>query len=860
MVTEPVRGAGDEPAGNTGAPSTSSGDGREARDEPHAADAHAHAEAAVDPAWRARHERYHDAGRIGRGGMAEVRRVRDHTLGRLVAMKMLPWDSVDSARARQRFFDEMRTTAALQHPGIVPVHDSGELPDGRLWFTMKEVRGVTLRAAIRELYEGDGEKWSLRRLVEVLARACEAVAYAHSRGVVHRDLKPENLMIGEFGEVLVMDWGLVKNLRIRRDEPREHASEQDGVEGGDSIDSAEELDGALRTMPGDVMGTPAYMSPEQAQGDIGHLGPPSDVYALGAVLYEILSGRPPYLGSVRAVWRLVRAGVAPQPVEAMTDLRFAAPPELAALCRRAMARDPSDRFADAGQLGAAVRAWLDGAYRRDQALALVEEARRMWPRLEELQGRARQLGEQARAALGALKPYAPASAKAEGWALEDRAAKLRREAAVEEVGWFQRLRAALNEVPDLPEAHELLADHYRDRLAAAEEARQVDQAAQYEALLRDHDRGKHAAFLGGRATLSLVTEPEGAEVSLYRHVEIDRVLVPEYAGELGKAPLHEVPVTKGSYLLRVRAPGYEGLAYPVFVGRGEHWSGVAPGESAPRPIRLMARGELASDEVIVPAGWFIAGGDPEAGESLPRLRLWAEAFAVQRAPVTNRQYLDFLNDLVRTGRGSDAVIACPRAGLGTARVSAGTVLFERDREGLFHLAPSAAPEDEELEWPIVFVDWHGASRYAEWRREKTGKPYRLLNELEWEKAARGVDGRLLPWGDHVDPSFACMLGSREGDPARVPVTRYPTDCSPYGVRGMAGNVRDWCINDWKPDGAAAPDGRIRIDPADPASTEQRSARGGAWTSVPAFCRLAARFAAPPGSRFGGAGFRLARSI
>ena len=853
LQTEAVAGAkqgGEEPAG---ASSTLPGDRAGNGEAPPSQQGEPASDPGVDPAWRSRHERYYDVGRIGRGGMAEVRRVRDHALGRLVAMKMLPWDSVDSAKSRQRFFDEMRTTAALQHPGIVPVHDSGELPDGRLWFTMKEVRGVTLRAAIQELHEGADDRWSLRRLIEVLARACEAIAYAHSRGVVHRDLKPENLMIGEFGEVLVMDWGLVKNLRIRKEVVREQTADLDSL---DSIDGMEDSLDSLRTLPGDVMGTPAYMSPEQAQGDLPQIGPRSDVYSLGAVLYEILCGQPPHLGSVRVVWKLVKAGVAPRPPDSYTGLRISVPPELSALCARAMARAPEDRFADAGQLGAAVRAWLDGAYKRDRAIALVDEARRMSPRLQQREERARQLEEKARAALGALKPYAPASAKAEAWALEDSAAQLRREAAVEEVVWCQRLRSALNEVPDLPEAHELLADYYRERLARAEEARQSDQAAQYEALLRDHDRGKHAAFLNGHATLSLVTEPAGAEVSLYRYIEVDRVLVLEYAGELGRTPLHEVPVTKGSYVLEVRAPGHQKLVYPVFVGRGEHWSGVAPGESAPRPIPMMREGELSQDEVYVPAGWFIAGGDREAAESLPRTRVWADGLVVRRFPVTNREYLEYLNDLVASGRAEEAASRAPRGGFGRSNAP----LFTQGAGGEFQLAGSTVPREEELQWPVAFIDWHNAVAYAAWLSERTGKPWRLLNELEWEKAARGVDGRLAPWGDHVDPAFACMLTSHESEPRRVGVTRYPMDNSPYGVRGMAGNVRDWCINVWKPDGPELKGGVLQLDPADPSNDDPRSARGGSWTTIPLFCRLAGRFADKPSWRFGGVGFRLARGV
>jgi serine/threonine-protein kinase len=161
---------------------------------------------------------------------------------------------------------------------------------------------------------------------------------------------------------------------------------------------------------------------------------------------------------------------------------------------------------------------------------------------------------------------------------------------------------------------------------------------------------------------------------------------------------------------------------------------------------------------------------------------------------------------------------------------------------------------------VAFVSWHGALGYARWLAARTGKPWRLLNELEWEKAARGVDGRRVPWGDFVDPTFACMLGSHPGVPGRLPVDGYPVDESPYGARGMAGNVRDWCVNVWKPDGPEVRGGVAQVEAAEGGDPALRAARGGSWTTAPNLCRLAGRFAAEPAERFGGLGFRLARPV
>ena len=262
----------------------------------------------------------------------------------------------------------------------------------------------------------------------------------------------------------------------------------------------------------------------------------------------------------------------------------------------------------------------------------------------------------------------------------------------------------------------------------------------------------------------------------------------------------------------------------------------------------------------MPAGWFLSGGDPAAGDSLPRRRCWAEGIIVQRDPVTNAAYLAFLNELVASGREPEALAACPRVALGRTRAGEDALAFARDDGGAFHLAPSAASVADELLWPVAFVSWRGAARYARWLAARTGKSWRLPGELEWEKAARGVDGRLVPWGDFVDPSFACMLGSHPGPLSRAPIDAYELDTSPYGVRGLGGNVRDWCLDVWKPGGPEVRDGAVVVTIPLDSDASLRVARGGTWTTAPTFCRAAARFAAGPAERFGGVDFRLARSL
>jgi serine/threonine-protein kinase len=785
-------------------------------------------------------ERYRDVRRLGSGGFGEVRLVIDHRLERTVAMKILRPEALTPALSA-RFLAEIKLSASLHHPGIVPVHDYGELEDGRLWFTMDEVRGRTLRAMLDEAFAVPGgvTGGTRRRLLDVFARVCEAVAYAHSQGVIHRDLKPENVMVGDFGRVLVMDWGIARRIGA-------------GPEAGPSSSPSPSRLPKDQTQAGDVLGTPAYMAPEQARGDLRLIGLTADVYSLGAILYHILSGARPYAEAGNMVLARVLSGP-PKPID------VAGVPELVVICERAMARNPARRHADAGALAAEIDTFLSGAQRRERALAELAKAAARLPQIARLRAQAEALRAEAKQLLDLVRPFDPVEAKLPGWEREDEAERLGREAALGETLWEQEVHGALAIDPDLPEAHAALADCYRDRVIEAERSRRPADAARFELLLRTHDRGPYAAFLSGMGALTLVTEPAGARVTLCRYVLRRRRLVPEVVEEIGPTPIVDRPLPHGSYLLRIAAQGRAEVAYPVLIERGERWDGCPPGGGEPYPIPLPRAGEMGEDEVYVPAGWCWTG-DPEALDGLPRQRVWIDGFVVGRFPVTNEEYLAFLNDLLAQGREEEAVAACPRSNRGTMAGADDRPGYDRGPDGRFRLEAVGPREVWQPRGPVVLITWHDAMAYGRWLAARSGLPYRLLDELEREKAAAGVDGRLYPWGDHFDPTWARVVSSHPDAVSRVEVDGYPLDESPYGLRGGAGNSRDFCLGVWTLAGPAIRDGRVVIEPAPREGDERRSVRGGAWVAVHTNCRVAARFASRPEQRWSTTGLRVARSL
>jgi serine/threonine-protein kinase len=316
-----------------------------------------------------------------KGGLGQVSVAIDQELDRPVALKEIQDCHADEPHSRARFVQEAEITGKLEHPGIIPVYGLGHDASGRPFYAMRFIQGDSLKEAIAA-FHGDGalkrdagaRSLRLRDLLRRFTDVCNAVAYAHARGVLHRDLKPGNIMLGPYGETLVVDWGLAKPLgRSSSAEP----PPSDGPALAEGPIRLSALSGSrAETVAGSLVGTPAYASPEQVAGRLDLLGPHSDVYGLGATLYALLTGRPPVeANEMEEVLRRVQKGAIPPP----RSIDPTIPRPLEAVCLKALAMRPEDRYASARELARDIENWL-----ADEAVSAwrepISQRARRWAR------------------------------------------------------------------------------------------------------------------------------------------------------------------------------------------------------------------------------------------------------------------------------------------------------------------------------------------------------------------------------------------------------------------------------------------------------------------------------------------------
>jgi serine/threonine-protein kinase len=854
--------------------------------------------------------KYEYINEIASGGMGRVVLVKDRQLRRQVAMKLIGDDAKLKERMVGRFLAEAQTTGQLEHPNIVPIHELGVSSDGKCYFTMKLVRGETLGNVFDRLAKGDrqtGEKYSLPRLLAIFQQIANGLSFAHARGVIHRDLKPDNIMLGEFGEVLVMDWGLAKLIRARDLKPQVGGHGGSGAQ--DELDGIDSLD-VEKTVLGTIAGTAGYMSPEQARGEVDRLDERADIFALGAMLYQMLTGSPPY-DQLRTEAR-IRATAEEQPIESPAarlrrydPLRAARiPRELAAVAMKALSPKAADRYQSAQMFGDEIQRYLEGRpvlacpdtvirrslkwARRNRtmvgaaaavvcAVVLATFGVRAFIRHTMISGyigdgrsivaaakseREKQM--QLIPQVDAQDPYADLTQKRAAENVDEKYSE-RLENAAE---YYSRV---FDYDPANPSVRAELAEVYMEIWRAAVRRGQSELMAAYARNVADYAGAEkyqsiYRKEIDGDGKFRLNTGEMRAEVFIFRFVEtgrwnrltpapyrfnerrIDESALSEaaanlrtsadgrdgrsiyhlnfdgnYGHRLGETPLKLDPMPAGSYLLVLRAQGYEDLRLPVTVPRQKELE---------LNVKMLKTKTMPAGFSYVPSVFAKVGG-PSAGSQWPNFT-WkpVSAFFIQTSEVTFGEYEEYLKALIAEGRSNEAFQHLPRDfGFTYLRIAGSQIR-----------AHSSLTEGWR-KWPVRGVSWIDAQAYIAWRSKRDGVKYRLPSELEWEVAARGTDGRRYTWGEIFWPQAARLtLGYGAMTNLQVDETRRNAqfaDESVFGVWDLTGSQAEWCEELFN--------GRAG----------ERVLRGNAWALQPVGLEAAFRTSGPPDYFHATTGFRLA---
>ena len=740
-------------------------------------------------------DRYELGAELGRGGGGRVVEARDRVLKRQVAMKLFRPTPQQGEAGVRRFLAEAQAACQLEHPNIIPVYDVGIRDDGTIFYTMHLVEQHSLEDVLQGLRRGESEyleEYSLLRLLTILSQVSRAIDYAHDAGVIHRDLKPGNIMIGRFGEVSVMDWGLAY---VSGSGVTTELSEQGEDVAGD----------------GYTVGTPAYMAPEQARGTMGEVDEQSDVYALGAVLYEILTLRPPFEreGPVETMWSVIESELV-SPGQCNDHGLWEVPEDLEQICLTALAREKEKRYPSAGAFFDALERFVDGVRPR-RALRQVEEGRRAVEEYLDKKSKITELTRKIDVLREEFEPWDPIEQKRRLWKLEDERRSVMAEKARvfgEAVFGFQR---ALTNDDQCDTARQELAELYWERYCEAEQRGDDFEKIYFATRIREAREATYWERLAPTVKVDVQTRPVQAEVTLFPLEEIDRRLVVTDKRDLGRTPVKLNELEVGSYLLVLQAEQKAVVRAPLYARRGE---------AVDMRIGLPPE-ELASVEfAFIAGGPCIVGGDPEAINPRGRRVIEVRSFFCANLPVTFRQYLQFLDDRDR----EEAEHHIPRCEGNNQELVAFDEAGGRWKPNAFlgdsaDTEVSAVPMERLMDLPVVAITAADAEAYCRWRSERDGIDYRLPRMDEWEKAGRGVDGRLYSWGDHFDATFCKMQQSRPGGSQLEEVGVFVDDVSPYGVRDLSGGVHEWCVK--------SGDG-----------SQGYVIRGGAWNQGERACRLA----------------------
>ena len=753
---------------------------------------------------------------LGKGSFGEVHSAHDELLGRDVAIKSIKNSYREEDPVIHRFLKEARGSAQLEHPNIMPVHEMGMSDQLGIYFTMKKIEGKDLKKILDNLQSNPEfyqTTYTLHFLLEIFLAVCNGVAFAHSKGVIHRDLKPANIMVGQYGEVLILDWGLVKKVGV------------DDTDGGQVQLQMDESDEGVQTLDGAVSGTPNYMSPEQAMGKISDIGFPSDVYSLGAILYHILTYSPPFEKTqVRRLLENVKTGNFIPPRKRFPERNV--PRELEAVCLKAMSNHAIQRYPSVEHLAQDIRNYIGNfevtAYRAPRRIRIWKACKRnpvkssmtaaalaalllafmtqramlfgsyrsIISRADELRLEGNADIDEATQLYSSLELVRAASElKTETSTEQDLANSLEKVSSAA-ASKYNVAEMLYESVPEPYRRRQAVIDGYVDiiqrRINFALHCRQYDLAQQQLETIRlrieqpDIKPGPEASQrlnnledrIAGRGLLDIIGPATIRDVIVWplldsedrpRKIQGDAI-------KRGRLPLHIENISKGSYVLQVTRADGGIMPFPVHIGHGEHTL-----------VDLDLPETVPEGMVYVPGGDFIFGGEEsrfyrKSTRTLP-------SFYIKTHEVTVGEYIEFWKSLTLPDERSRY--------MSRLRFRPQDRRYEDAWDGRGILRDDRLS----LEYPVVGVTREAAEAFCAWKSRQTGSRIRLPSVEEWEKAARGVDGRRYVWGNgfSADANLALTKSNEKGKlryPLWAPPGSFPRDITIYGAYDMAGNVRE----------------------------------------------------------------------
>ncbi len=767
---------------------------------------------------------------LNSGGSGLIETAVDKALGRIIAVKSLLPDTRHSREAIERLVREAIATAALEHPNIVPLHTIGACPERGVYFTMKRLRGDSLRSIITQLAHYNPAYTSVythARRISIFLNICQGMDYAHSKGIMHRDLKPENILIGNYGEVTIIDWGLVKSLHSKTANTDENQARPSRTTRLNTLNSNINFHVKNQTSDGNLSGTLRFMSPEQAAGQISELDERTDIYALGVILYELLTFKNPFQQQTTEtdIIDAVQSGKFQRPRH--TYRRFDISHEEEAICLKAMALNKENRYQSVSDMIRDIYAYQEdrpvSAYRAPLYMKCLKVFHRnplktailsslllgvftLAATLYILDGiayretmlEARQQTDQAVQQLSLLdrrlaemRPQGNISQDATEPNHDKDDMAIHRENIValrnEIDNHFDEAMRQLNTISQISrhkaDVRELKERILRERIyAALRQFRLADVEKWLEQARSTFGNNFEGCSAGmyvflhnvqidilGDCLLSIDTIPSNQKLRLDcigKDADTDKLAVTsKFDLDSSRSPLAPTIVPKGNYLLTISTETVGDIRVPITLKHGDS-----------QEVTLKIPKRVPEGTHYIPEGPVVLDSP---GQNTHPVQL--DGFFISTYEVTFRQYLEFWTSLENEN---------------SRNAYASRIFFDKR-----DLLPTRAWDDDgnllpglSLDRPVIGVSIYAAQHFCTWLGEKLDRPCRLPTAEEWEKAARGSDERLYPWGNVFHAEYTYTYENTNAFTKYglwAPPGSFPDDCSIYGVYDMAGNVREW---------------------------------------------------------------------